>query len=114
MIGRKSAIQSLGFALWILSLLPVIALTQSIPSAPAQSDNDLFSALTAVKSEEESQALFSSHRQLITDKLWDRLIEEADRLYDSNDSTKSLLIYGMARQSAEELKDRPRLAKTLN
>ena len=97
-----------------MSLLPVLALAQSIHSAPTQSDNDLFSVLTAVHSEEESQALLISHRHLITDQLWERLIKEADHAYDTNDSTRSLLIYGIARQSAVELNDRPRLAKSLN
>lgn len=114
MISRKSAIQALRFALWTLSLLPAIALAQSTHSAPVQSEDDLFSVLTAVKSEEESRVLLNSHRQLITNKLWDRLIKEADRAYDANDSIRSLLIYGIARQSAEELNDRPRLAKSLN
>jgi tetratricopeptide (TPR) repeat protein len=114
MISRKSLMQSLCVVLCILFVLPVFALAQSIHPAPAQNDEYLFSALIAVKSEKESKALLISHRQLITGNLWDRLIEEADRSYDANDCPRSLLIYSIARQSAEEMNDKVRLAKTLN
>jgi tetratricopeptide (TPR) repeat protein len=113
MIFRKSTMPAWRYALGLLFLLPVTVLSQSTNSLPAQSNESLFSALMAAKSAEESSGLLNTHRQLITDDLCDKLIEEADRSYDANDSPRSLLIYGMARQTAEALNDRARLAKAL-
>lgn len=114
MIIGKWAIRTVIYTGWILLLLLAISLAQSASSAAASSDDNLFPMLMAVKSEEESRALLTSHRHLVTGKLWDRLIEEADKSYDTNDSSRSLMIYSIARQSAEALNDKVRLAKTLS
>jgi tetratricopeptide (TPR) repeat protein len=113
MISCKSTMRAWRYALGLLFLLPVALLAQSTNPLPAQSDDGLFSALMAAKSAEESSTLLSTRRHLITDKLCDRLIEEADRSYDANDSPRSLVVYAMARQTAEALNDRTRLAKAL-
>ena len=114
MISHKSGMLALYCVLWILPFLPMLSLAQSTNSLSLQSDDELFAALMAAKSEEESNLLLRSHRQLISDKLWDRLIEEAKRSYDANDCTRSLLIYGIAKQSAEVMNDKVHLAKALN
>ena len=101
-------------ALLALLFLPLISFAQSTTTPPVEDENSLLAELMAVKSSEESMALLRLHRQLINSKLCDKLIEEADKLYYSNDYPESLLIYGIAKQSAEALNDNLRLVKALN
>ena len=101
-------------ALFVLLFPPLISFAHSTNAPPIEDENGLLTELTAVKSSEESRALLKLYRQFITGKLCDKLIEEADKLYYSTDYPKSLLIYGIAKQSAEELNDNLRLIKALN
>lgn len=101
-------------ALLVLLFLPLLSFAQSTNTPQVEDENGLLAEMMAVKSSEESITLLRLHRQHITGKLCDKLIEEADKLYYSNDYPKSLLIYGIAKQGAEELNDNLRLVKTLN
>ena len=100
--------------LLLLLLTSVISLAQSTHSLLVENEESLFKALLAVKSEDESKVLLRLHRNLITDRLWERFKDEVTDAYNANDSSRSLFLYRIEKQMAEELNDRPRLARVLD
>ena len=95
-------------------LTPVISLAQPTQTLPTQNEESLFRALMAVKSEDESRILLRSYKELITDTMWARFKEALTDLYKSGDSSRSLFLYRIEKQMAEELNDKPRLARILD
>lgn len=106
--GKQPALQLLLFLLFT----SVISLAQS--SSMVQNEESLFKVLLTAKSEDESKALLRLHKNLITDRLWERFKEEVTDAYNANDSSRSLFLYRIERQMAEELNDKPRLARVLD
>jgi len=97
-----------------LVFTPVISLAQTPQPLPAQNEESLFRALMSVKSEDESRILLRSYKELITDTLWARFKEALTDLYNSGDSSRSLFLYRIEKQMAEELNDKPRLTGILD
>ncbi len=97
-----------------LALMPVISFGQATRPLTAQNEESLLKALLVVKSEDEAKLLLRSNRQLVTDDLWKRLKEELTKAYKSGDSSRSLFLYGIGKQIAEEMNDKPRLALILD
>ena len=109
---RRRALQQLLLLSFVLT--PVISLAQSTQTLPTQNEESLFRALMAVKSEDESRILLRSYKELITDTMWARFKEALTDLYKSGDSSRSLFLYRIEKQMAEELNDKPRLARILD
>lgn len=68
----------------------------------------------AAKSDDESRILLRSHKELITETLWARFKAALTDLFNSGDFSRSLFLYRIEKQMAEELNDKPRLAQILD
>lgn len=71
----------------------------------------MLSALVSLPTEKGTTAssLFLDHRDLVSRSLFDKLVSQADRMSES-DANKSLHIYEIAREAAEQLRDRKLIA----
>lgn len=96
----------------ICSSLSVFA--QSNNGLAFQDEHSLLTALTSVKTAEESRGLVTAHKRLLTEKLWTMLKEETDRALTSSDYPRALFLAEIGKQIADELQDKKWLALILN
>jgi CHAT domain-containing protein len=113
-ICTRSRLRVLPVFLLCLILISPISFGRPNETPQITSEEALFKALVSAKSEEESGALLRTHRELITERLWEQLKEELTKAYNSSDSSRSLLLYRLEKQMAEELNDKTRLARVLD
>ena len=110
-IHRKRSVLHI---LLFLFLLCVSSFAQSSNPSLFPDEESLLKALLAVKSEDESKPLLRANTSLITEKLWERFKDNLIDAYRTNDSSRSLFLYRIEKQMAEETNDIPRLAKVLD
>lgn len=110
-IHRKRSVLHI---LLFLFLPCVSSFAQSSNPSLFPDEESLLKALLAVKSEDESKPLLRANTNLITEKLWQRFKDNLIDAYRTNDSSRSLFLYRIEKQMAEETNDLPRLAKVLD
>jgi tetratricopeptide (TPR) repeat protein len=106
----------------LLSLLCIVLTSSAASTSIAQSANtpqpqderSLLTAMVSVKTPQESRILVSSHKKLLTEKLWAMLKEEIDKNFVSEDYPRALFLAEIGKQIAEELQDKRLLTLVLN
>jgi CHAT domain-containing protein len=94
----------------LILLVPVTVSAQVPRTPPIKNEDDLVSALLLRPTEgPASSAVLRDHSGLVTKTLFDKLISQADGL-SGRDSVKALVIYGMARETAEQIRNKKLLA----
>lgn len=106
------------FLPWVCALLTIcsssLVFGQSNNGRPFQDEHSLLTALTSVKTAEESRGLVTAHRKLLTEKLWANLKEETDKALVSGDYPRALFLAEIGKQIADEAQDKKWLALILN
>jgi len=114
--GSAALLSRLALALlciYITLTPPTLPLSQAQSPAQNESEEVLIAAL--LKAGKEGQAiesLLDQHGALITPRLWNKLTSRALSAYCTAGSEQSLLLYGIALNVAERLKDQRLVAAT--
>src|SRR5712691_13201025 len=111
---RRRIYMLLRIAFLAAFLLPINLFAQSKSTQQIVNQDDLLAALITAASAEESNQLLTSHRNLITAKLCDRLLEKGIEYFDKSDYGKSLSLYEAANVCATELNDKTRSSGVLH
>lgn len=99
------------YLLRLILFFPICCFAQVAPTQ-IETENDLVSVLLSSPTERAATSvLLRDHSDLVTRKLFDKLVSKADAL-SGRDSLKSLLIYEMAREAAEQIRDKKLVAFT--
>lgn len=110
----RSFVRSICLFIFTVLLLPAIASSQSPNPPQYQSQDELISALLKLNGSQKENipALLDRHRSLVTAALWKGLVVKAANAYHLEGLEQSLLIYDIAIEVAERIKDGRRLATT--
>lgn len=90
------------------------SIAQSVNTIQFQDEHSLLAAMVSVQSPQESRILMTSHKKLLTEKLWAMLKEEIDKNFVSEDYPRALFLAEIGKQIAEELQDKKLLPLILN
>src|SRR2546423_1090922 len=71
-------------------------------------------ALVAAKTEEERETLLTANKELITAELEQALLKEGSNYFNEGNYAQALTIYYLAQNIAEQIDDKPGIARTLN
>src|SRR5262249_27006546 len=93
---------------------PANSFSQSPNAHQVSNEDSLFKALLAAKSESESKSLLQINRKLITENLWEKFKQQQCAAYNANDASRSIFLYRLEKQMAEELNDKSQLARILD
>src|SRR5229473_486358 len=91
----------------VIFVFPITLFAQTASLSQIRNEDDMLSALVSLPTEKGTTAssLFLDHRDLVSRSLFDKLVSQADRMSES-DANKSFHIYEIAREAAEQLRDR--------
>lgn len=97
----------------LLILYPLAAFSQAVPSPRIQTEGDLVAALVARPATGEVISIvLRDHSKLVTKTLFDQLMSQANQL-SSQDPSKAVHIYEIARVAAEQMGDKNLVAYSL-
>jgi CHAT domain-containing protein len=95
--------------IFLILFFPICVFAQAT-STQINTENDLVTVLLSSPTERAAAStILRDHSNLVTKALFDKLIAEADDL-SGRDSSKSLLVYEMARETAEQIRDKKLVA----
>lgn len=102
---------ALRYLTWLILFLPICVFAQSKP-AQINTEGDLVTVLLSPAPERTISTILREHRNLATKTLFDILISQADNLA-TRDFSKSLRIYEIASETAEQIGDNKLAAYSL-
>lgn len=97
--------------LLVIFVFPITLFAQTASLSQIRNEDDMLSALISLPTEKGATAssLFLDHRDLVSRSLFDKLVSKGDRTSEF-DANKSFRIYEIAREAAEQLRDRKLIA----